>query len=207
MNKDIKLVKDSYQSYLTILEILKKRNYIIEDDEILSLNIFSKKYEDLIPLNFIYENEITKEKLFLLILKEQKIPKKELINKVQQLKEENNLKNYLLITNDSQIINSRNEINTKFNIDLEIFLIENLQINILKHELQPKFVLFTNEQKEKLLEHKKWQEKNLPKIKLDDPISRYYNAKVGQIFKITRKSMVGRNKTSSQGVYYRIVVE
>ena len=31
--------------------------------------------------------------------------------------------------------------------------------------------------------------------------------KIGQIFKIIRTSMVGRNKTSGQGIYYRIVTE
>ena len=50
-------------------------------------------------------------------------------------------------------------------------------MNILMHELQPKFILLTDEEKKQFLEKNKWSEKNIPKIKTDDPITRYYNAK------------------------------
>ena len=78
-------------------------------------------------------------------------------------------------------------------------------MNILKHELQPKFILLSDEEKKYILA--RYNEMDIPKIKIDDPITRYYHAKPSQIFKIIRKNMVGRNKTSSQGIYYRIVVE
>ena len=35
----------------------------------------------------------------------------------------------------------------------------------------------------------------------------YYNGKVGDVFKIIRENMNGRNKTSGQGFYYRIVID
>ena len=207
MNRDIKIIKDSYQAYLTTLDMLKERKYSIIEDKILSLDIFSKKFDESSPLNFIFEDK-ENNKICLQILKEIKIPKKELISKVEEIKKEYNLINYLFLTQDNQNINLKHEINLKYNIDLELFSIENLQINILKHELQPnKFILFTNEEKVELLEKNNWEEDNLPKIKITDPIARYYNAKIGQIFKIIRTSMVGRNKTSSQGIYYRIVTE
>lgn len=207
MNRDIKIIKDSYQAYLTTLDMLKERKYSIIEDKILSFDIFSKNFEESSPLNFIFENK-ENNKICLQILKEVKIPKKELISKVEEIKKEYNLINYLFLTQDNQNMNLKHEINLKYNIDLELFSIENLQINILKHELQPnKFILFTNEEKVELLEKNNWEEDNLPKIKITDPIARYYNAKIGQIFKIIRTSMVGRNKTSSQGIYYRIVTE
>ena len=206
-NKDIKLIKDTFQAYLNILEILKERGFVIIDNKILSLNIFLKKYEESSPFVFIYEHKSNKEKIYFSIFKESKITKKDLLNKIQLITEKNDYNNYLFLTSDVQILNYINEIKNKYNIDLQIFTIENLQINILKHELQPKFILLNSEEKQIFLDKNKWKENNLPKMKLDDPISRYYNAKSGQIFKIIRKNMVGRNKTSSQGIYYRIVIE
>ena len=206
-NKDIKLIKDTFQAYLNILEILKERGFVIIDNKILSLNIFLKKYEELSPLVFIYEHKSNKEKIYFSIFKESKITKKDLLNKIQVITEKNDYNNYLFLTSDVQILNYINEIKNKYNIDLQIFKIEHLQINILKHELQTKFILLNSEEKQIFLDKNKWKENNLPKMKLDDPISRYYNAKSGQIFKIIRKNMVGRNKTSSQGIYYRIVIE
>lgn len=207
-NKEVKFIRDTFQAYLNILEILKERGYKIEDAEILSLNIFSKKCEESGHFVYIYEHKTNKDiTIYFSIFKESKITKKEILNKMQNITEENNYNNFLFLTSDGQILNYVNEIKQKFNIDLQIFTIENLQMNILKHELQPKFILLTDEEKRLFLEKNKWNEKDLPKIKTDDPITRYYNAKPSQIFKIIRKNMVGRNKTSSQGIYYRIVVE
>ena len=44
-------------------------------------------------------------------------------------------------------------------------------------------------------------------MKINDPVAKYFNAKIGDVFKIIRKNMVGRNRTSGQGIYYRIVSE
>jgi len=207
LNKDIKFIKNTFQAYLNIIEILRERGYTIIDDKILTVDIFLKKYEESTPFIYIFDHKNNKTKIYFSILKESKITKKELTNKIKDITEENDYNNYLFLTSDTQILNYINEIKNKFNIDLQIFTIENLQINILKHELQPKFILLSNEETISFLDKKKWKANELPKIKLDDPISRYYNAKEGQIFKIIRKSMVGRNKTSSQGIFYRIVTE
>jgi DNA-directed RNA polymerases I, II, and III subunit RPABC1 len=205
-NKEVKFVRDTFQAYLNILEILKERGYNIEDAEILSLNIFSKKCEESVPFVYIYEHKTNKDiTIYFSILKESKITKKEILNKMQNIIEENNYNDFLFLTSDAQILKYVYEIKQKLNIDLQIFEIEDLQMNILKHELQPKFILLSDEEKKYILA--RYNEMDIPKIKIDDPITRYYNAKPSQIFKIIRKNMVGRNKTSSQGIYYRIVVE
>ena len=43
MNKDIQLIKETYQSYLNAIEMLKERDYNINDDKTLSIDSFSKK--------------------------------------------------------------------------------------------------------------------------------------------------------------------
>ena len=99
----------------------------------------------------------------------------------------------------------KKELSDKYDIDIEVFLINNLQINISKHEYQPEFFLLNYDEKEELLE--KYNKENLPQIKFDDPINQYYNGKIDDIYKIIRNNMIGRNRTSGQGIYYRIVVK
>jgi len=208
LNKDILLIKETFQAYLNVIDMLKERGYQVIDNEILSIDIFSKKYEESDEFMYIFDHKINKSKIYFSIFKESKITKKDLINKIKSIVEENQYDNYLFLTSDSQTLNHINEVNNIFNMDIQLFVIDKLQINILKHVLQPdEIILYNNEDTAKLLKDRKWKEEELPKILLNDAVSRYFNAKPGQIFKFIRTSMVGVNSTSSQGIYYRIVVE
>ena len=208
LNKDILLIKETFQAYLNVIDMLKERGYEVIDNEILSIDIFSKKYEESDEFMYIFDHKINKSKIYFSIFKESKITKKDLINKIKSIVEENQYDNYLFLTSDSQTLNHINEVNNIFNMDIQLFVIDKLQINILKHVLQPdEIILYNNEDTAKLLKDRKWKEEELPKINLKDAVSRYFNAKSGQIFKFIRTSMVGVNSTSSQGIYYRIVVE
>ena len=200
LNKDILLIKETFQAYLNVIDMLKERGYEVIDNEILSIDIFSKKYEESDEFMYIFDHKINKSKIYFSIFKESKITKKDLINKIKSIVEENQYDNYLFLTSDSQTLNHINEVNNIFNMDIQLFVIDKLQINILKHVLQPdEIILYNNEDTAKLLKDRKWKEEELPKINL--------KAKPGQIFKFIRTSMVGVNSTSSQGIYYRIVVE
>lgn len=79
------------------------------------------------------------------------------------------------------------------NLDLEIFDKYELGFNVTKHVLVPKHTLLSCDEKKELL--KKYKQKNLPQIRITDPVSKYYGAKVGDIFYISRK----------MGMTYRVV--
>jgi len=66
-------------------------------------------------------------------------------------------------------------------------------------DIIPKHTLINSEQKDELLQH--IQIRNLKKIFTTDRMSRYYNAKAGDIFRIERL-----NPTSGKGVDYRVVI-
>ena len=207
MNKDIQLIKETYQSYLNAIEMLKERDYNINDDKTLSIDSFSKKFEEVDIFKLEYKHNKLKTSIYFSILKEKKITKKDFINKIKDILEENEYDNYLFITYDTQPLSYVNEIKTKFNIDIQIFTIDKLQINILKHILQPdEIILYNLEDTKKIMEEKQWKSEDIPKILSSDAISMYFNAKEGELFKFYRKSMVDVNRTSSQGIYYRIVV-
>merc|ERR1712087_487139 len=85
---------------------------------------------------------------------------------------------------------------------VECFKQSELMINITKHKLVPKHEILSEQDKRKLLEKYKLNSPaQLPRIQKDDPISRYFGAHKGQVFKITRKS-----ETAGRYVTYRIVV-
>ncbi|ABA27326.1 RNA polymerase I, II and III (nucleomorph) [Bigelowiella natans] len=86
------------------------------------------------------------------------------------------------------------------NFNIEIFFEYEILINPIKHFLVPKHVLLAPDIKRKILKSYNVKDSQLPKIKLSDPISKYYGAKKGNMFKIIRFS-------ENIGVYlsYRII--
>ncbi len=201
------IIKDTYNAYMIVLEMLEDRNFIIEDKHQKNITIFAKEYQEQDDISFIFNKEKSTD-LYFSIMKQDKITKKDLIKHIDNIKEKNHkIENILILCLDKQLLNYIIEFRTKFQLNLEIFLISNMQLNISKHELVPKHILLTDEEKKVFLETNGYKESELPRIKLNDPMTLYYNGKVGDVFKIIRENMNGRNKTSGQGFYYRIVID
>ncbi len=84
----------------------------------------------------------------------------------------------------------------------EVFLEKDLMIDKVRHISVPEHELLSEEDTKKVLEEYMIKKREMPKIFISDPISRYYNAKVNQIFKITRPS-----ETSGLAPYHRLVIK
>jgi len=84
----------------------------------------------------------------------------------------------------------------------EIFFDYELLMNIIEHELQPKFELLTSEEKEKKLVDYDIDQKNMSRMFSMDPVARYYSAKAGDIFRIIRPSPF-----AGMSFHYRQVID
>ena len=84
----------------------------------------------------------------------------------------------------------------------EFFLEKELMINIVDHISVPKHVLLSEEELKSVIESYYAKRREIPEIYVTDPVSRYYNAKIGQMFRIIRAS-----ETAGFSPYYRLVVK
>lgn len=72
--------------------------------------------------------------------------------------------------------------------------------DILKHELVPHHVVLSESEIKKIFKDLDFKQNQLPKIKVDDPVVKDIDGKVGDVLEITRKS-----PTAGTFVTYRLV--
>ena len=100
-----------------------------------------------------------------------------------------------------QDINSKSE-NTIENSETEIFKFNNLQINIVDHDLVPAHIVLTKEEGQSVLDAYCAKKKDMILIRTTDPVAKYYNMKPGEIVKIIRPSVI-----TCEAVSYRLVIK
>jgi DNA-directed RNA polymerase subunit H (RpoH/RPB5) len=108
-----------------------------------------------------------------------------------------NIQNYINAMHERKIMHSiiiyvegvtsftKKAIKQSNDMEFEIFAQDDLQYNITKHKLQSQFRKLSLKESE---DFKKKFGIKIPVLKLDDPISRFYNYKKGDIIEVTRKN-------------------
>ena len=109
-----------------------------------------------------------------------------------------NVLNSILVLKGTTSI-ARRELDQLQPCRIEIFSQDELVVNITEHNLVPKHILLSQEQKIELLKKYRVKEFQLPRISVEDPIAKYFGVKKGQILKIIRAS-----ETAGRYVTYRV---
>lgn len=90
--------------------------------------------------------------------------------------------------------------------NVQFFLIDDLGYDIRAHCLQPQFALMTLDESRDFMIRNKVSAEILPKMFITDPIAKYFDAKVGQVFAIHHSgetfTLIGNNYTT-----HRVVCE
>lgn len=106
--------------------------------------------------------------------------------------EQHEFNHCILIYRENITSSAKKIIETHPMIQIEMFSIDELQYNVIEHELVPLHERLEEEEAKYI--KKKWGTK-LPILNISDVISRYYNYKRGDIIKVTR----------DDGIVYRLV--
>lgn len=89
----------------------------------------------------------------------------------------------------------------KNNISFSYFLKSELVFNPTKHVFSPAYELLTIEETDAFLKEINVSPKSLPLMSVDDPIAKWYGAAPGQLFKIIRKDLTGKQAIQKTMIY------
>lgn len=170
----------------TVLEMLEDRKFKVDKAKSVTKDEFLAMYEEK-----NYDIMDDDKKVYVYFYKESKsFSKKDLETTVQQIKDDQGDPNIhiILILRENPNITIKNELSNPLYRNVEYFLDQVLTSNKMKHELQPKFVLLSDEEQKIILNRYTKHKRKFAKILSTDPIAKYYGLKSGNIIRIERNS-------------------
>ena len=175
--------------YNTLFEMMNDRGYSAEKQN--SNNI------EVDDFNIIFTNHITGDECMVFFINNAKVGINHIKTILESLKEKKC--NSAMIIYTLVVTSFAKQFLESSNFNIELFHKNELSKNLTKHYLVPEHKLLSKQDIECLLKNLKIKKCNLPKVKKQDPISKYYGAQINDVFEITRYD---NNIKSS---YYRIV--
>lgn len=209
-------MNDLYRSYLTLLEMLKDRLYTIPPitlSEVEFLQTIASPGYKLVYSKVLVDRKgdykpgtVYKTQLFFVKHTAnndtQNLGKKN-IEMYKTMIEQDHIQSAILVLMNIDVTScAKKEIEAcKPKFFIETFNTNKVLINITKHQKVPTHILLTDAEKNDLIQKRGLKMNEIPKISETDPVSLYFGAEVGQVFKILSYS-------ESCGVYesYRVVI-
>ncbi|CAK8532730.1 unnamed protein product [Lathyrus sativus] len=195
-----------YRVHRTILQMLRDRNYLVLDSEVdMSKKEFKEKFDsdkkENVPTYLKTSKDDPSDQILVFFARGSKFGIR-VITDIRECMEREKVERSILVcqskpSGPAQIY--LRDLTSKHRI--EVFLEDELLVNITEHELVPEHQVLTKAEKENLLETYTVKETQLPRMLVTDPVARYYGLKRGQVVRITRPS-----ETAGTYITYRIVV-
>jgi DNA-directed RNA polymerase subunit H (RpoH/RPB5) len=198
-----------YKSHKTILEKLEDEGYDNVNKEKLTFEEFYNKYYN----DSLDERQFKKSLTLTFLKNKNKIrvywyeePKlgTEFRNIVQELKDDD-IQRSIIIIEVSVTPHAKQTLKElRINgIYIDVFLINELQVNISHNYLVPKHIICSQEEKLSVMRTYKVDRSQLMGIKASDPMAKYIGALKGQLVKIIRDSDIMEGEKT---IAYRLVV-
>jgi DNA-directed RNA polymerase subunit H (RpoH/RPB5) len=187
-----------------IIKMLTERKLLKEENLKQNIaNIISIQSDDLIyKIDLDYPESNTDSKIFYVILFHQKITSLTKSSSITDfLNQYKTFPKLIVALNVSMklIYNIKNDTTYP---NTEIFLEKELMTNLVDHIPIPKHILLSEQELKAVIESYYAKRREIPEILITDPVSRYYNVKLGQMFRIIRPS-----ETAGFAPYYRLVIK
>ena len=204
-------LKKLWKSRNIILEVLTDRGYPVKDSDYISDDVYKKwrsevgvtseeKIKDSLKLFFKTSDKCEGIKVYW-----SKLPKfgPEIINIKNDLDKDNIKKTIIIINKEVTTHGNKSLRNLKIQgYYIDIYPLNEIQYNIMKHRFVPKQTLCTPKEKKELLSSYSITHSQLPQIKFGDPVVRHLGAKRGQVIKIERES---DTQIGYKTLYYRLI--
>ncbi|CAJ2666427.1 DNA-directed RNA polymerases II and IV subunit 5A-like [Trifolium pratense] len=201
-----KEVTKLYRVHRTILEMLRDRNYLVLDSEVnMSIEEFKAKFGEnmkRVDLTILKANkDDPSDQIYVFFPDNNKIGV-QVVTTYRNRMITDNVRRGILVLQVQVSSKARAELaNLSAKVRMEVFMEDELLVNITQHELVPKHQVLTDAEKKELLKTYTCQETQLPKMLITDPVAKYYGLNRGQVVRITRQS-----ETAGVYITYRIVI-
>ncbi|CAF0968995.1 unnamed protein product [Adineta steineri] len=209
---DEALVYNLWRIRRTSLQICHDRGYLISQEELdQSFEQFKDTYGDKPSENkparshlniLVAHNDDPTNTLIVRFCDQPKLGVKEVKEFCRKMEDEN-LTSTILVVQTGLTPVGRDVISNELDnrkIRFQVFLENELLVNITEHTLVPKHIILTPEEKQELLQRYRLKENQLPRIQSGDPVARYFGLTRGQVVRITRAS-----ETAGRYITYRLV--
>lgn len=188
-----------------LIKMLVNRGFIKEENKdnyikkILKEENDDQEYKITLDNDLNYNTEIKSKKIIVKIL-DYKISSIAKNSPIGEFIIKNNKEYKIIIVED---INQKSEnIIYSYETPVEIFKLKELMINIVEHVLVPVHILLKKEEGLAVLQAYNAKKIQMPLIRSNDPVAKYYNMKNGEVVKIIRPSIM-----TCEAPAYRLVVK
>lgn len=184
--------------------MLRDRKYVVSQADLdMTMDVFIEENRDKLRSNlFIVTARIDnpEDRIFVFFPDDDKLGAKPIKQYTREM-EDKNVMRAIVVVKDQITPFAKKVMTTIDKFKFDIFQQTELMVNITEHELVPKHVKMTPEQKAVMMARYKIADSQLPQIQKSDPVARYLGLERGDMVKIIRPS-----ETAGRYITYRLVV-